>query len=163
MAGIRRSGPGGQRTAQDVVYAEALRAPWWWYPVALLVAAILAAEFHVAGVPLTDWIPYLIIGPLAVGIVWAVGRSSLEVVGGEIRIRDAHLPLEHISGLVGLDRRTMRLVVGREGDPAAFVQIRPWIGPGVQFWIDDEDDPTPYWVISTRHPEQLVAAVNAVR
>jgi hypothetical protein len=52
-------------------------------------------------------------------------------------------------------------VVGREGDPAAFVSIRPWIGPGVQVWLDDEDDPTPYWVVSTRHPEQVVRAVRA--
>ncbi|MBE7190099.1 DUF3093 domain-containing protein [Jatrophihabitans endophyticus] len=148
---------------QDAVYSEALRAPVWWYAVGLVVAAILGAEFHVSGVPLTDWIPYCVLGPLAVGIVFAVGRSRLEVVGGEIRIRGAHLPLEHVSGLVGLDRRTMRLVVGREGDPAAYVQVRPWIGPGVQFWIDDENDPTPYWVVSTRHPEQLVAAVNTVR
>jgi hypothetical protein len=60
-----------------------------------------------------------------------------------------------------LDQRTLRLVVGREGDPAAFVSIRPWIGPGVQVWIDDEDDPTPYWVVSSRHPERLVKALHA--
>jgi hypothetical protein len=51
-------------------------------------------------------------------------------------------------------------VVGREGDPAAFVAVRPWIGPGVQLWLDDANDPTPYWVVSTRHPDQVLAALR---
>ena len=66
-----------------------------------------------------------------------------------------------VSGAVALDERTLRRVVGREGDPAAFVSIRPWIGPGVQVWVDDPDDPTPYWVVSTRHPVELVRVLRA--
>jgi hypothetical protein len=31
----------------------------------------------------------------------------------------------------------------------------------VQLWLDDEDDPTPYWVLSTRHPDRLVKAVRS--
>ncbi len=42
----------------------------------------------------------------------------------------------------------------------AFVSIRPWIGPGVQLLLDDADDPTPYWVISSRHPERVVKVLN---
>jgi len=51
-------------------------------------------------------------------------------------------------------------VVGREGDPAAYLQIRPWIGPGVQLWLDDPDDPTPYWLVSCRRPERVLAALR---
>jgi len=54
----------------------------------------------------------------------------------------------------------LRRVVGREGDPQAFVSIRPWIGPGVQLWLDDADDPTPYWVVSTRHPADVVGLIR---
>jgi len=28
-------------------------------------------------------------------------------------------------------------------------------------WIDDPEDPTPYWVLSSRHPQRVVAAVRA--
>lgn len=146
-----------------VVYLEKLRTPWWWYLVAIAVAALLAAEFHVAGLRLTDWIPYGTMLPLSVVIVWWIGRSTLEVNGGELRIHGAHLPLRYVSGAIALDARTLRLVVGREGDPAAYVSIRPWIGPGVQVWIDDEDDPTPYWIVSSRHPDRVVSAVRASR
>jgi hypothetical protein len=142
-------------------YREPLRAPWWWYVVAIAIAALLGAEFHIAGLPLTDWLPYGILLPLAVAIVWWLGHSALEVADGELRIRGAHLPLRYVSGAVALDAATLRRVVGREGDPAAFVSIRPWIGPGVQFWVDDPDDPTPYWIVSSRRPERVVELLRS--
>jgi hypothetical protein len=128
--------------------------------VALAVATVLAAEFHVSGVQLTDWIPFGTLLPLSVLIVWWLGRSRVEISAGEIRVRGAHLPLRYVSGAVALDPPTLRRVVGREGDPAAYVSIRPWVGPGVQFWLDDPDDPTPYWVVSTRHPDALARLVR---
>ncbi len=144
-----------------VGYRETLRPPLWWYAVALGVASLLAAEFHIAGIRLTDWIPFGVLLPLSIVIVWTLGRGAVEVADGEIRTRGAHLPLRFVSGAVALDAHTLRRVVGREGDPAAFISIRPWIGPGVQLWLDDPDDPAPYWVLSTRHPQQLVQAVRA--
>jgi DUF3093 family protein len=147
----------------QLYYRESLRTPWWWYLVALAIAVILGAEFHIAGLSLTDWIPYAALVPLALLIVWSLGHSSLELSGGELRIRGAHLPLRYVSGAVALDDRTLRRVVGREGDPAAFVSIRPWIGPGVQFWVDDPDDPTPYWVVSSRRPQRVVELLRAAR
>jgi DUF3093 family protein len=143
-----------------VTYRERLVTPWWWYVVALGVAGLLAGEFRISGAHLTVWIPFGTLLPLAVVIVWWLGRSTLEVAGGELRVRGAHLPLTYVSGAIALDSPTLRRVVGREGDPAAFVSIRPWIAGGVQVWIDDEDDPTPYWVVSTRHPDRVVQAVR---
>jgi hypothetical protein len=137
-----------------------LRTPPWWYLVAIGVACLLAAEFHISGLGLTDWIPFGTLVPLSVLVVWWLGRARLEIGDGEVRVRGAHLPLHYVSGAVALDAGTLRRVVGREGDPAAFVSIRPWIGPGVQIWLDDEDDPTPYWVLSSRTPERLVAALR---
>lgn len=142
-------------------YSERLRTPWWWYVVAVLIACIFAAEFHVAGVPLTDWIPFSTLIPLSLVIVWWLGHSRLEIRDGELRVRGAHLPLRFVSGAVALDAATLRRVVGREGDPASFVSIRPWIGPGVQLWLDDPDDPVPYWVVSSRTPQRVVDVLRS--
>lgn len=151
----RRSGVAG------LSYREVLRTPWWWYLVGVGVACIIAGEFHISGLRLTDWIPFGTLVPLSILFVWWMGRGRVEISRDELRVRGAHLPLRYVTGVVALDGRTLRLVVGREGDPAAFVSIRPWIGPGVQLWLDDEDDPTPYWVLSTRHPDRLVKAVRS--
>jgi hypothetical protein len=160
---VRHSQTPPNSGATTAAYREALRTPWWWYLVAVAVASILAAEFHVAALRLTDWIPFGTLVPLSIVIVWWLGHSSLEISDGELRIRGAHLPLEYVSGAVALDAATLRLVVGREGDPAAFVSIRPWIGPGVQLWLDDPDDPAPYWVVSSRHPDRVVRILRAAR
>jgi hypothetical protein len=154
---VTDTGPGARA---GVTYRERLATPWWWYVIGVGVASLIAGEFRIAGVHLTVWIPFCTLIPLAVVIVWWLGRSRLEISGGELRVRGAHLPLRYVTGAVALDAETLRRVVGREGDPAAFVSIRPWIGGGAQVWLDDEDDPTPYWVVSTRHPEQVVRAVR---
>ena len=46
-------------------------------------------------------------------------------------------------------------------DPAAFVLHRTWVGPMVLVVLDDPDDPTPYWLISSRDPEKLIAALRS--
>jgi len=155
---VNDSRPGAR---EGVAYRERLTTPWWWYVVALVVASLLAGEFGLSGADLTIWIPFGTLLPLSVAIVWWLGHSTLEIAGGELRVRGAHLPLTYVSGVVALDAATLRRVVGREGDPTAFVSIRPWIGPGVQLWLDDPDDPTPYWIVSSRHPQEVVRAVRA--
>jgi len=144
------------------LYSERLRPPAWWYLAGLAIAAILAGEFHISGISITDWLSFGVLLPLSVVIVWSLGRSRLTVTNAEVRIDGAHIPLEFVSGAVGLDTPTLRRVIGREGDPKAFLRIRPFVGPGVQFWIDDPDDPTPYWVVSSRHPERVVQVMRSL-
>jgi hypothetical protein len=149
-------------TAEKVLYAERLRPPLWWYLAGLAISSLLAGEFHISGIRLTDWLSFGILLPLSVIIVWSFGRSTLTVTTSELRIDAAHIPLRFISGSVGLDAKTLRLVLGREGDPQAFLRTRPFIGPGVQFWLDDPEDPTPYWVLSSRHPERIVQIMRSL-
>ena len=52
------------------------------------------------------------------------------------------------------------VVLGRQLDPAAYVVHRAWIGPMVLLVLDDPDDPTPYWLVSTRHPDRVLAALR---
>ena len=144
-------------------FDERLGTPLWWYPVAVAIGAILAAEFRLADHALTVWLPFGIILPGAVAIVWSMGRTRVTVDDGELRVRDAHLPLGVVETVVVLDAATLRRAVGRHGDPRAFNAIRAWIGPGVQVVIDDPDDPTPYWIVSSRRPDELARALRAGR
>jgi hypothetical protein len=144
-------------------FDERWGTPLWWYPVAIAVASILAAEFRVAAHDLTVWIPFGVLLPGAAVIVWTMGRSRVQVVGGQLRVNEAHLPLPLMASVYPLDAATLRRLVGRHGDPAAFVSIRPWIGSGVQIVLDDPDDPCPYWIISSRRPAELAAALLSGR
>ena len=39
---------------------------------------------------------------------------------------------------------------------------RAWVGPMVLLVLDDPDDPTPYWLVSCRHPDRVLAALRSV-
>ena len=41
--------------------------------------------------------------------------------------------------------------------------IRGWVDPVVRVGIEDPDDPVPYWLISTRRPEDLIRALDEAR
>ena len=144
-----------------VRFDERLRTPWWWYLVAVFIGAVLAGEFGVADKALTVWIPFGVLLPGSAVIVWSMGRNRVSVIGNELWFNDAHLPLDVISAAAALDAVTLRKLVGRYGDPQAFVAIRAWVGPGIQIILDDPEDPTPYWVISTRRPEELIEVLRS--
>ena len=52
---------------------------------------------------------------------------------------------------------------GRDADARAYLLIRPYLQAPVRVDVRDPADPTPYWLVSTRHPEQLAAAVRGDR
>ena len=74
---------------------------------------------------------------------------------------DARLPVRFVAGEVALDAAGRSALLGPEADPLAFVVQRPWIPGAVQVVLDDPADPTPYWLVSTRHPDRLAAALRS--
>ena len=111
----------------------------------------------VAEVP--AWVPFAVVLPLVVVAMLWLGRFRLAVTLTEFRADDARLPLAVIADVIALDADGKREVLGVGAHPLAFVVQRPWIGGAVQVLLDDPADPTPYWVVSTRHPVPLATVL----
>ena len=47
-------------------------------------------------------------------------------------------------------------------DARAWTLFRGWVHPVVRIELLDETDPAPYWLVSTRHPDKLTAALARV-
>jgi Protein of unknown function (DUF3093) len=142
-------------------YTERLRCPWWlWLPVAGL-AALFALEVGLGAPGVRTWLPLLVALGLVGGGVWWLGRIVITVTEAEFLADDARLPREVIADVIPLDATQKRLLLGPAADPLAFVIQRPWIAGAVQIVLDDPADPTPYWVISSRRPDALAAALLA--
>ncbi|MCI4064940.1 DUF3093 domain-containing protein [Micromonospora sp. R77] len=144
-------------------YAERLTVPWWWWPAGLAVAGLLAAELWLGATGARAWLPFVVLLPATVVALAWLGRIRVAVADGELRVDDARLPVRYVADVVPLDAAGRREVLGVGGDPLAFVVQRPWIGGAVQVVLDDPADPTPFWVVSTRHPVELAAALGAAR
>ncbi|HEU4347233.1 MAG TPA: DUF3093 domain-containing protein [Actinoplanes sp.] len=149
--------PAGRSSAEPAppVYSERLAVPWWAWPLALAGAALLAAEIWMGAGGVRAWAPFAVVLPLTVAALAWLGRIRVAVTGDEFRVDDARLPLAVISDVVALDPAGKREVLGVGSHPLAFVVQRPWIPGAVQVMLDDPADPTPFWVVSTRHPVRL--------
>ncbi|MFG1676740.1 DUF3093 domain-containing protein [Micromonospora sp. NPDC049282] len=160
---MRQSSSPAAPTATPAPYAERLGLPWWAWPAGLAVAGLLAAELWLGATGFRAWLPFVLLIPATVAALAWLGRIRLAVRDGELLVDDARLPVRHVADAVPLDAAGRREVLGVGADPLAFVVQRPWIGGAVQVVLDDPADPTPFWVVSTRHPVELAAALLAAR
>ncbi len=109
------------------------------------------------------WLPFAVLVPLALATMAWLGRIRVAVTDGELQVDDARLPARFVADAVALDADGRREVLGVAADPLAFVVQRPWISGAVQVVLDDPDDPTPFWVVSSRRPVELAEALLAAR
>ena len=156
----------GSRVAtQTVRYRERLWVPWWWWPIGLGLSALMAVQINLGVRNLPDWLPYAVTAAVAIGVLLWLGRIEVQVVGTESDVElwagQAHLPTSVISRSAVVPRSAKSAALGRQLDPAAFVLHRNWIGPMALVVLDDPDDPTPYWMVSCRHPERVLAALQS--
>jgi hypothetical protein len=93
-------------------------------------------------------------------LIWRAGRAPVRVEDGELKVGQAHLPLEHVGTVEVFAAKDKRKVLGPRLDPTAYILHRGWVGPVVRVEVTDPQDPTPYWVFSTRHPKEIVAALS---
>jgi hypothetical protein len=92
-------------------------------------------------------------------VLLVVGSPRIEVTDAKLVAGRASLPLPNIGdaqGYFGVEATQQR---GPKLDARAWLVIRGWISPVVKVDVNDENDPTPYWLVSTRHPADLVAAL----
>lgn len=141
-------------------YSERLFVPLRWWVWATMFLSTIWLAFIVA---LPAWIAWAGTGVLIAvvfGMFAWVGAVLIQVADGELRAGRAHIPLELLGTTEALDKEAMRRVHGVEADARAFLLTRPYLSRGVKVAIDDPADPTPYWLISTRHPRTLAAVLS---
>lgn len=142
-------------------YRERWVVPWWWWPAAVGLACLVAAEIH-GGVPGTRAvIPYAVLVPLVLLLLALGSRGSVTVQNGVLHVPGARIPVADLSNGAPLDRKAFGLQTGPMADRRAFVVSRPWLHTAVLLLVDDPADPTPYWVVGTRRPDQLLAALTS--
>ena len=145
-------------------FSERLTVPLWWWPVGLAIGGIGAAEVHggASGV-LRSVVPYVVLPSLVLVGLALSGRPRVRVLDGVLHVPGARAPVTAFGRLETLDHDGVRRWLGPLAQPHAFVAVRAWVPTAVRVAIDDPGDDTPYWVVSTRRPAALVAAVEATR
>ena len=141
------------------LFAERLSLPWHWWVVATVGVAVGGAEVF-AGLP---WwaavIVYAALGLPVLALLIGMGRARVWVDDTGVHAGRDTLPLADIAAVTVLDALATRARIGPAADPRARTMTRGWVKTAVELTPLD-DVAVPYWLVSTRRPEELADAVR---
>jgi len=141
-------------------YDERLGVPLrWWVQGTMLVASLwLALAVAIPG-PVA-WACSA--GAMAVlaGLLLSYGNARVSVSDGWLRAGRARIEAEHLGEVAALDAEETRRVAGPEADARAYLLLRPYLKRAIRVEITDPADPAPYWLVSSRRPDDLATAIK---
>ncbi|HEY8318949.1 MAG TPA: DUF3093 domain-containing protein [Amnibacterium sp.] len=131
----------------------------------VIVCLVLAPLALLVLLPITlaGAIAAAIVVPLLAIAALVAGAPVVAIQDGELRAGRAHIDVAltgPAEAFRGVDATAAR---GVDLDARAWTVVRGWIDPVVRIPLSDPDDPVPYWLVSTRRPERLVAALDEAR
>jgi len=144
-----------------VIYRERLwPAPWLFVATALVIPASLLVFL-----PINQEVGVIVAIVLYLGCVGLLllGSPVIEVTATQFVAGKARLPLELVGTLDSFADEEARLERGQRLDARAYLLIRGWVDPVIRVELLDVNDPTPYWLISTRRPDAVAAAIEQAR
>ncbi len=145
------------------LYRERLGVPLRWWALATMFLGSVLVAFAVA-TPL--WLALLVSGvltALTLVLFMSYGGARLAVDGGTFRAGRARIPVAVLGAPVALDAEGTRRLAGVEADARAYLVLRPYVHTSVMVPVDDPADPAPYWLVSSRRPDRLVAALRTAQ
>ena len=148
-----------QKPTEPILYQERVRPNIGTFVAvcALLPAVALVSE------PFDIRIG-VVVGSLLVLAIWSglfflapvikVGKTTLTV-------GKASIPRTLLGKIDVIEKDQIFLERGPRLDPAAYKVFQGTVKTALKIAIKDSDDPTPYWMISTRKPAQLATVLKA--
>lgn len=150
-------------TETTILYRERQWVPTYWWVLAAGLVALTTAQFALNRNIWWLIVPGILLSVLA---IWVLLRMSSNVLKVEqdadgsrwLIVGQASLPSDVVSRSLAVPESAKRNAMGRQLDPAAFVSSRGWVREMVMLVLDDPQDSTPYWLISTKNPEAVLRA-----
>lgn len=145
--------------AEQAVYSERLwPSPGIWAATIAFGAGLglIPAPVSVEAAVITG-----ILGVVACITLLVVTTPTLAVTAETFVAGRARVPVSVVARIEALDPAQMQQARGIQLDARAYLCIRGWLPAGARVVLDDPEDPTPYWIISSRRPEALAKALSA--
>lgn len=148
----------------EVTYRETLWPRFWVWLMPAGFAACLGIAYGYAYGATAGWLVSAATAAVLLAGLLTAARTRVEVSRTSVRAGRARLPLAFVGEVRTLDApRTFRARTSA-ADPAAYLLLRPWASDrSVAFTVTDPLDPHPYWLLTTRHPDELARALVDAR
>ncbi len=146
-------------TPSGLAYRERLwPAPWVFIATALVIPASLLVFLPIS-LPVGVGVAVLLYA--AILVVLFVTTATIEVTDDEFRAGKARMPRSAVGNARAFEGDEATAERGVRLDARSWLLLRGWIPGVVRVDVDDDSDPTPYWLVSTRDPSRLAAALNS--
>jgi hypothetical protein len=132
-------------------------APWVFIATALVIPASLLVFLPIST---TAGIVCAIVLYGAIVVTLLVTTPAVDVDDALFTAGRARLPRTAIAAVTAFTGQEATAQRGTQLDARAWLLLRGWIPGLVKVQLDDPSDPTPYWLVSTRHPAALAAALT---
>lgn len=143
-----------------MTYSERLQIPLWWAVIGLLFVASVGVAV-IAYLEL--WMAVTIIALTFVGVALGLAAYSatrLTVDGETFTAGRYRLERRYIGAVTPFEGDDARAAQGPGADRTEFLFTRPFISGLVRIELDDAADPHSAWLVSTRRPQELTAALT---
>jgi len=151
------------QTQKQVIYRETVWASW----LSTLPVVLIAPSLAFVVIPFTDFVIATLIGSsaLVVCLVVVLALAPKIVVVQEdreilLQVNAARIRTSHISSVEIISKSEVRAERGPKLDARSFRVFQPSVPQMIKIHLQDENDPTPYWLVSTRNPSALKAALR---
>ena len=132
---------------------------------AFAALATLGACLGLVALPFSQLAALILILVLAAAVPvagWAAS-PTLRLTGGpdpELAFGHAHIPLRYLADPRAVSAEELRNHIGLGSTPTTWVGYSPFVKEGVALTNIDPADRVDTWVVCTRHPEQLISAIQ---
>ncbi|HIY65702.1 MAG TPA: DUF3093 domain-containing protein [Candidatus Agrococcus pullicola] len=142
-------------------YRERVTPPLWGFLLtALLIPASLIIFLPIN--PQLGWVfAVILVGASCLGLFFAAPTVIVE--NGTLRAGRASIPVSELGECSALTGDAAKHALGIGFEPSAYHSTSAWQRKLVMAEVIDEHDPAPYWLISTKRPDRLLAAIEANR
>ena len=140
-------------------YRERLSVPPVWWALALLMALTCGVVVGFYLGPLLGITVGVLVLAAGLGLLICAG-IVIEVDDRQLRVGRAMIEFAYLGSVQPLEEAAAARRTGPGADARAYLVLRPYIRTAVEIAVADDADPAPYWLISTRRPAELAAALD---
>ena len=145
---------------QSRVWEENIRWPWW---LTLMILGLDLSIIIAIWAGLGNAAALIAAGStiLFTCYLFFITVLRTRVEGEYLSVGRARIEKKYLGKVITLSIDEFRHLRGAGINPGAFHAFRFWIKRGVKIEINDPQDPTPYWLVSSKGPEQFAEALKS--
>ena len=80
-----------------------------------------------------------------------------------LEVGNAVLPIRFVGRVEVIEAKDAFVERGINLSPAAYASFQPSVKSMVKIFVEDPEDPTPYWLVSSRRPQAIKALIEGLK